>query len=209
MVIELKRSQKRLPPKQMTYEQFLDWADEDTYAEWVDGEVEIMSPASEIHQDVSDFLTAIMRIYAEENDAGRIVSAPFQMKLLQVRRGREPDIQFIAKTNLSRINRNFLDGPADIAIEIVSPESVLRDRGTKYAEYEAGGVHEYWVLDTEAQRADFFVLGTENRYERVHPNADARYHSAALPGFWLNVDWLWQRPLPTVLQVLREWEKQR
>jgi Uma2 family endonuclease len=209
MVIELKRSQKRLPPKQMTYEQFLEWADEDTYAEWVDGEVEIMSPASEMHQDISDFLTAIMRIYAEENEAGRIVSAPFQMKLSQVRRGREPDLQFIAKAHLSRLNRSFLDGPADIAIEIVSPESVLRDRGTKYAEYEAGGVREYWVLDIEAQRADFFVLGEDGRYERVHPSSGGIYHSAALPGFWLNVDWLWQRPLPTVLQVLRAWEAQK
>ncbi|HDN80831.1 MAG TPA: Uma2 family endonuclease, partial [Chloroflexi bacterium] len=29
----------------MTYEEFLDWADEDTLAEWVDGEVVMYSPA--------------------------------------------------------------------------------------------------------------------------------------------------------------------
>ena len=27
------------PPARMTYEEFLDWADEDTRAEWVDGAV--------------------------------------------------------------------------------------------------------------------------------------------------------------------------
>ncbi len=33
-------------PRKMTYEEFLAWAGEDTLAEWVDGEVEMTSPAS-------------------------------------------------------------------------------------------------------------------------------------------------------------------
>ena len=32
-------------PDKMTYEQFLAWADEDTHAEWVNGEVVMTSPA--------------------------------------------------------------------------------------------------------------------------------------------------------------------
>ena len=28
------------------------------------------------------------------------------------------------------------------------------------------------------------------------PDAQNRYHSAALPGLWLQVDWLWETPLP-------------
>src|SRR5579884_3626560 len=39
------------PPARMTYQQFMDWADEDTLAEWVDGEVIMTSPASLPHQD--------------------------------------------------------------------------------------------------------------------------------------------------------------
>jgi hypothetical protein len=30
------------------------------------------------------------------------------------------------------------------------------------------------------------------------------YHSEALPGFWLRVEWLWQEPLPKTLDVLRD-----
>ncbi len=33
-------------PLRMTYEEFLAWADEDTLAEWVEGEVIMTSPAS-------------------------------------------------------------------------------------------------------------------------------------------------------------------
>ena len=43
-----------VPPK-MAYEEFLDWADEDTHAEWVDGEVVFMSPVSDAHQEISGF----------------------------------------------------------------------------------------------------------------------------------------------------------
>ena len=81
----------------------------------------------------------------------------------------------------NRLQRNFLDGPADLAIEIVSPESMLRDRGTKYGEYEAGGVREYWVLDPETQRADFFVLDASGRYQRAQPDADGIYRAPSCP----------------------------
>ena len=196
----------KLPPaRKMTYEEFLDWADEDTYAEWVDGEVEIMSPASRKHQKLALYLGRLLSEFEERGD-GEVYLAPFQMKLANVRRGREPDVLFIVENNLTNLQNNYMDGPADLAIEIVSPESVLRDRGTKYAEYEAGGVREYWVLDPEVKRADFFVLDDEGRYQRAQPDSAGRYRSAVLPGFWINLDWLWQSPLPPVRQVLKEWE---
>lgn len=34
---------------------------------------------------------------------------------------------------------NLLAGPADLAVEVVSPNSRGRDRGAKYYEYEQGG----------------------------------------------------------------------
>ena len=55
------------------------------------------------------------------------------------------------------------------------------------------------------KRADFFVLDGGGRYQRVPPNAEGKYESAVLPGFWVNVGWLWQSPLPSVRSVLREW----
>ncbi len=206
MATVLEKYKIQLPAQTMTYEEFLDWADEDTYAEWVDGKVEMMSPASVKHQDISGFLASLLRFYAEDNDAGQIFAAPFQMRLANVRRGREPDLLFVVTQNLGRLQRSYLDGPADLAIEIVSPESALRDRGAKYAEYEAGGVGEYWIIDNLSQRADFFVLDAEGRYQRATPDAGGRYVSAVLPGFWVNVNWLWQSPLPPVRTVLKEWE---
>lgn len=190
----------------MSYEQFLDWADEDTLAEWVDGRVEAMSPASAKHQDLSGFLAALLRWYAEDREGGMVLAAPFQMRLDNVRRGREPDLIFLTPESLPRLQPNYLNGPADLAIEIVSPESSVRDRGAKYGEYEAGGVREYWVLDSAARRTDFFVLDADGRYQRAVPNGEGRYHSVVLAGFWINTDWLWQDPLPRLRDVLQAWE---
>jgi len=52
----------------------------------------------------------------------------------------------------------YLAVPADIAIEIVSPQTVARDRGEKYYEYARGAVREYWLIDPEARWAEFYHL---------------------------------------------------
>ncbi|MEZ5301901.1 MAG: Uma2 family endonuclease [Verrucomicrobiales bacterium] len=79
--------------------------------------------------------------------------------------GREPDIIFVASENLGRIKNAFLDGPADLAVEVISPESQGRDRGDKFYEYQAGGVREYWIIDPERQVAEFYRLNDRDLFE--------------------------------------------
>ncbi len=190
------------PIEKMTYEEFLAWADEDTLAEWVDGEVVMYSPASDRHQDLARFLTTVLGIYAETYGLGVIRPAPFQMKL---ERGREPDLLFVAQEHLERLKETYLDGPADLVVEIVSPgpDSVERDRGKKFYEYAQGGVPEYWLIDPQARWAEFYRL-TEEHYRPAFSGEEGVYRSEALPDFWLRVEWLWQEPLPAVEDVLLE-----
>lgn len=185
----------------LSYEEFLKLYDEDAHAEWVDGEVIILSPASNRHQDLVRFLTVILNVYVERHNLGVIRPAPFQMRVGLS--GREPDLLFVAQEHLERLKESYLDGPADLVIEISSPESRLRDRGEKLAEYELAGVREYWLLDPEEKRADFYVLSSDGRYDRRRPQPDGRYRSEVLAGFELDTDWLWRSPLPPVLEVLK------
>ena len=96
----------------------------------------------------------------------------------------------------------FLDGPADLVVEIVSPDSLERDRGAKFYEYEKAGIPEYWLVDPLRQRVEFYQLDAEARYRLVEPDAQNVYHSAVLPDLRLRVEWLWHTP--PVLQALRE-----
>ncbi|MBM4461385.1 MAG: Uma2 family endonuclease [Chloroflexi bacterium] len=185
----------------MTYEEFLAWADEDTLAEWVDGEVIMTSPASDRHQDLARFLTAGLSDYVEAHDLGIIRPAPFQVKL---ERGREPDLLFLAQAHLARLKPNYVDGPPDLVVEIISPESATRDRGEKFYEYETGGVPECWLIDPLRRRAEFYRLGEFGLYEPIFSGREGVFRSEALPGFWLRVEWLWEDPLPAVDDVLLE-----
>jgi Uma2 family endonuclease len=193
------------PPAKISYEEFLAQSDEDTYAEWVDGEVIEMSPASDKHQETAGFLYSLLQHFVETKRLGAVRIAPFQMKTGPDLPGREPDVLFIANENLDRRKANYLSGPADLVIEVISPESRARDRGAKFYEYEQGGVREYWLIDHIRRQAEFYQLGEDGIYRLISADSEGIYRSAVLRGLWLKVEWLWQEPLPLLMDVLRQW----
>jgi Uma2 family endonuclease len=185
----------------LSYAEFLAWADEDTLAEWVEGAIVMASPAATYHQQLAGFLGAVLHGFCEYADLGVVLGAPFQMKLATA--GREPDLLFVAKAHLERLRETYLEGPADLVVEIVSPESAGRDRGEKFYEYAQGGVPEYWLIDPQRQWAEFYRL-QGGHYLPVLSGGVGQAEATVLPGFWLRVEWLWQRPLPGVEDVLLE-----
>ncbi|MCP4397524.1 MAG: Uma2 family endonuclease [bacterium] len=186
--------------RRMSYEEFLEWADEDTLAEWVDGEVIMSSPASLPHQNIVGFLYELLRSYTFFRQLGTVIQAPFQMKM---EHGQEPDLLFIRQEHYERLKNTYLDGPADLVVEVISPESAGRDRGDKFYEYERGGVPEYWLIDPLSLRVEFYQLKAGQYH--IGPIASGNiYHSQVLSSFWIHIDWLWKTPLPHPLEALGE-----
>ncbi len=186
----------------MTYEDFLNWANEDTLAEWVDGAVVMASPANWRHQQIVKFVYGLMQLFTEVHALGDVMIPPFQMKLASS--GREPDVFFLAAAHRDRLKATYLDGPAALVVEVISPESAGRDRGDKFYEYRDAGIPEYWLIDPRVEQAEFYQLDPQGRYQLASPDEAGIYHSRALPGFWLRVAWLWQDPPPSVTQALLE-----
>jgi Uma2 family endonuclease len=194
-------------PPRLTFEEFLEWTDEDTYAEWVNGEIVMPSPANTRHQSIVTLLSTVLSMFVGRFELGQIYSAPYQMKLAHS--SREPDVLFLGKDHLgkdhlARLKETYLHGPADLVVEVISPESIGRDRGDKFYEYQEAGIPEYWLIDPLTERAEFYQLDAAGRYQLISPGSDGAYQSKALPGLWLRIDWLWQDPLPTPNNVLRE-----
>ena len=174
----------------MSYAEFL--ADDSIErAEWVDGEVLPMPGVDEVHARLTVFLIRLLGLYVEARDLGRIFHDPFLIKLPGS--GRAPDVSFLSKAHLSRLREKDIDGPVDLAIEVVSASSRGRDRGDKYFEYEAAGVSEYWLIDPHRQVAEFYVLASDGRYSLSEP-LDGVFESGALPGLRVAVSWLWETP---------------
>jgi Uma2 family endonuclease len=186
---------------EMTYEEFLEWAD-DRHLEWVNKKPYLMPSPPTRHQRIVGFLTSILGIYAEEKALGEVLVAPYQMK---VENGREPDVLFVAAEHEHRLKQNHLDGPADLTVEVVSPTSEARDYEEKFYEYEAGGVRAYWLVDPQREELAVYRLAENGRYRPVRPDDEGRFHSEVAPGFWLDAAWLWQDSLPKVTTVLRAW----
>lgn len=191
---------------EMTYEEFLTWANEDTHAEWVDGEVIVFMPTVIRHQRLVVFLTTLLELYSRLRDLGEVLVAPTEMRLAMVRSAREPDILFVLREHLDRVAERRIDGPADLVIEIVSDDSVTRDRREKLLEYQRAGVPEYWIVDARdgQRRFEPFTLTDRGVFRLMGPDTDGRVHSRILPGFWIDPAWLWQDPLPSPLRVIRQ-----
>lgn len=180
----------------------------DSFYEWVQGELIALSPVTLIHNDLQRYITRLLEVYLEMNPIGRVVFAPFVMRLPAPHGDeqsifREPDIQVILGENQTRLTDTYMDGAADICIEIVSAESIARDYGIKFAEYQARGVAEYWIVDPLRLDVRWYRLNEEGVYMPYYPDGDGHYGTPQLPHFRLHVATFWERPLPTTEAILQ------
>jgi Uma2 family endonuclease len=195
------------PPLRMSYEEYKHTEFEGGLTEWVDEEVIFHIPPKDEHQNIVEFLIQLLGPFVQLFKLGKMRVAPFSMRLLPDGPAREPDLFFLAAAHLDRLTETELNGAADLAIEIISDESVGRDRGDKFYEYQEGGVREYWLIDPRPrkQRADFYVLDDGGLFQPIPIAADGTYRSVVLPNFWLDVNWLWAanpNPLAALAQIV-------
>lgn len=188
----------------MGFERFLDLDYEHGLAEWVDGEVRLYKSNTSEHQTIVDLLNRLIGMYADARGPGTVKSAPYAMRVSPGGSGREPDLMFVLAANRDRVCSRYLDGPPDLVIEVVSEDSVGRDRAEKFGEYESAGIPEYWIIDSRPnrRRAEFFVL-QDGAYRPAAVGDDGVYRSTVITGFWLRLEWLWQEE-PAAFAALQE-----
>ncbi|MBN1562469.1 MAG: Uma2 family endonuclease [Anaerolineae bacterium] len=173
------------------------------FHEWVQGVVIKMSPAALKHVLLTQYFLRLLETYFSFNPIGQIVSAPFVMRLENVGAAREPDLQIIRNDNPGQLTDTAMIGPADICIEIVSPESTARDYGDKFKEYEQGGVSEYWIIDPLRQACRFYRLKSDTGfYADVQPDENGHYTTPKLPKLALHIPTLWREELPDVVATV-------
>jgi Uma2 family endonuclease len=189
----------------MSEQEFVDWCTSDTWAEWVGGEVIVMSPVNLEHADLFAFLLHLFRAFVENHDLGKVLTEPYQVRLARQRRRRSPDIFFVGNERLSALKRLHFEGAPGLIVEVISPDSQSRDRRDKFLEYQAAGVQEYWIVDPLSESVEAYRLD-KRKYAAIGPT-DGTIRSVVLPGFHLKPAWLWRAKLPKVSDLLKEMGK--
>ncbi|MER5884687.1 Uma2 family endonuclease [Streptomyces sp. NPDC001941] len=120
------------------------------HTELIDGGLFFVSPQTIFHMAALRLLdTALVQHVPDTHYVAREISVK-----LGPRDRPEPDLMVVAKSALSGLAQTWFS-PEDVllAVEIVSPESVHRDRELKPRRYAAAGIRHHWrvELDDEEQ----------------------------------------------------------
>lgn len=129
---------------------------EGTLAELIEGEI-CMSPSPKNrHQGIVGNLYFLLRSFVEPRGLGQVLLAPDDVHLPS---GDvvQPDVFFVSKEHAT-ILRDWVRGTPDLLIEVLSPESVDRDRIIKKGLYARNRAPEYWIVDDEARAIEVFSL---------------------------------------------------
>lgn len=191
---------RRTPTGTTTFTEFMELIPEDQKADLLEGVIYVASPENSEHNRLIRWLTMVLGPFIESRELGELTINKVAYRLSD-RSAPEPDLGFVAVQRVDRIKPGYVDGPPDLAVEIVSPDSIDRDYEYKRARYEAGGVGEYWIIDPLERTTTFLVREGERFVERTP--RDHVYRSRVLEGLELDVRWLWQRPLPPTMPIVQ------
>jgi Uma2 family endonuclease len=184
-----------------TYEEFCWRVGEDQKADLIDGVIYMASPESTDANEMFVWLIALCHDFVQYYDLGQIYGSRVAARL-ELKTAPEPDILFMSNKHLHRVKRGGIAGAPDLAVEIVSPDTIDRDYNLKRSKYEKAGVREYWIIDEIEETITLLHLGRDGKYREVKPKK-SEYHSAVLKGFWLRPEWLFHLPRPKTLQALQ------
>jgi Uma2 family endonuclease len=196
------RSDRGKRPGNWTFHDFYEVLAEDEKADLIDGVIYMASPESWDNNHLFLWLAGLLGDYVAAKKLGEVVGSRVAFRL-DDKGGPEPDVAFVRNARRNLVRNGYFDGPPDLAIEIVSPESVERDYEDKYTLYQSAGVTEYWIVDEYLNRITVYRLDQRGKYREVRPRG-GEYHSQVIPGFRLRPEWLWKETRPAKAEILAE-----
>lgn len=144
-----------LQGERLSLQAYLDLPEIRQPVELLDGVV-CMSPSPDSgHQSI---VVDMLRVFLPLVTDGRWLVAPMDV-VLDEGQVLQPDLLWIAPERQAIIGRRIMGAP-DLVIEILSPATLKRDRGPKFALYERYGVRELWLVNPAPPSIEVWVRGT-------------------------------------------------
>jgi Uma2 family endonuclease len=146
----------RQTPKRITGEEFMRLPEPEHGGkmELVDGVVRVMSPVGLEHGEVAGLIYDALRDFARKHRLGRVTHETGFRLRRRPDRVLAPDVSvlFEARRPRTRERReSFVEGPPDLAVEVVSPSDRQRDVLEKVGQYLDGATPRVWVVRPRRQ----------------------------------------------------------
>ena len=164
--------------------------------ELIDGEHVVTAAPTFRHQYIAMRLGSALFAFVEAHRCGVVVAAPTDV-VLSPHDVVQPDLLFVAASRFDIVHAR-VDGPPDLAIEVLSPSSRRTDEVLKRRAYEHWGVTELWIVDPDVERVRIYQLETERRFGRARELSaehDDALETSLLPGFSMTLVDLFFDPL--------------
>jgi len=178
--LEARMAQERAR-REKFYEEFQDGQK----AEFINGEVIVHSPNKVRHLEVRDNLHELLRTFVRTHRLGFVAGE----KALCVfpRNDYEPDICYFGPAKAKGLKPKQLKLPVpDFIAEVLSETTCSKDRGQKFQDYQAHGVQEYWLVDTDEEILEQYILKGQV-YELAQKSGTGEVRSVAVNGFVIPV----------------------
>ena len=176
---------KAVEPR-LTYPELRLMPDDGKRYELIDGEVFVTPSPNEKHQRVLSNLLVSIHHHVKAKGLGRVYVAPFDV-VFGEKTALQPDLLFVSASRVGIIGPEYVLGPPDLVVEVLSPYRQSYDRVTKLEQYALYGVAQCGIVDPFAEGVDIYVLAG-SRYDLKGTFAgDGILQSPLLPGWEMPV----------------------
>ena len=152
----------------------------DERMELIAGEIVVTPSPSLMHQVVVHRLAVVFDRVIVEPGLGLVVEAPFDM-YLDEHNTLQPDVMVILRDRREIAESSKLVAAPNLVVEVVSPSSAQKDRGTKRDLYAAHDTPEHWLVDADYRQVTVSSNPRDGRY-RTETTFDDTVVSATIPG---------------------------
>lgn len=160
---------------------FYEIVEENKKMEFINGEIIFHSPVKLQHNDATILLGMLLKAFVAKNKLGFVGVEKIMVSL--TRNDYEPDVCFFGKEKAKNFKRKQVQFPApDFVVEVLSDSIAKNDRETKFQDYAAHGVQEYWIIDAEKEIVEQYFLQNE-QYELLLKAKDGKIESVVLSNF--------------------------
>ena len=138
------------PPARWTREMFYALPEDGKRHEIIDGVHYVTPSPSSVHQLLVGELYLLLRPFVDRHALGWVFLSPWDVDLADDTIV-EPDLVVVPRSGPRPPRAGTFGVVPLLAIEIISPSSVSRDRILKRRRYQHAGIAEYWIVDPSSR----------------------------------------------------------